>query len=278
MQLAHRVALITGAGRGIGRAIALAYAKEGARVALAARTVSELQETARLTEALGAPTCVIGTDVADPAQVEAMVRQTLERFSTLHILVNNAAMLGPVEPLWETDIAAWMQTIQVNLMGTYLCCRAVLPVMLAQRYGKIINVTSGARVRGSAAFIRRHQTAYYASKAAITQLTELLASQVCHQPIQVNAMSPGGRTRMTEGLVAQAQALGDSDLVASTQQVIAADPRERSAALAVFLASDASGTLSGRVLSHADDFDTLASRIEGIMASDAYTLRRVEEK
>ena len=277
MQLANRVALITGAGRGIGRAIALAYAKEGARVALAARTMSELQETARLTEALGAPTCVIGTDVADPTQVEAMVHHTLERFSTLHILVNNAAMLGPVEPLWETDVASWTQTIQVNLIGTYLCCRAVLPVMLAQRYGKIINVTSGARVRGRAVFTRRHQTAYYASKAAITQLTELLAHQVSHQPIQVNAMSPGGRTRMTEGLMEQAQAIGDTDLSVLTQQVIAADPRERSAALAVFLASDASGTLSGRVLSYADDFDILSSRIQDIMASDAYTLRRVEE-
>src|SRR5215510_939811 len=147
MQLAHRVALITGAGRGIGRAIALAYAKEGARVALAARTRSELQETARLTEALGASTCVIGTDVADPPQVEAMVRHTLEHFSTIHILVNNAAILGPVEPLWETDITSWVQTIHVNLIGTYLCCRAVLPVMRAQGYGKIINVTSGARVR-----------------------------------------------------------------------------------------------------------------------------------
>ena len=246
-------------------------------MALAARTVSELQETARLTEVLGAPTCVIGTDVAESTQVDAMVRHTLERFSTMHILVNNAAMLGPVESLWETDIASWLQTIQVNLIGTYLCCRAVLPVMLAQGYGKIINVTSGARVRGSAAFMRRHQTAYFASKAAITQRTELLAHQVSHQPIQVNAMSPGGHTRMTEGLLEQAQAIGETDLLAVTQQVIATDPRERSAALAVFLASDASGILSGRALSYADDFDTLSSRIQGIMASDAYTLRRVEE-
>jgi 3-oxoacyl-[acyl-carrier protein] reductase len=278
MQLADRVALITGAGRGIGRAIALAYAKEGARLALAARTVSELQETARLTEALGAPTCVIRTDVADPMQVDEMVRQTLERFSTIHILVNNAAMLGPVEPLWETDITSWVQTIQVNLIGTYLCCRAVLPVMLRQHHGKILNVTSGARVRGSAAFMRRHQTAYFASKTAIVQLTELLAHQVSNQPIQINAMSPGGRTRMVEGLLEQAKAMGDTELLAVTEQVIAADPRERSAALAVFLASDATGILSGRVLSYADDFDTLSSRIQGIMASDAYTLRRVEEE
>jgi 3-oxoacyl-[acyl-carrier protein] reductase len=216
------------------------------------------------------------TDVADPAQVDEMVRQTVARFSTLHILVNNAGMLGPVEPLWETDIASWVQTIHVNLIGTYLCCRAVLPVMLQQNHGKIINVTSGARVRGSAAFVRRHQAAYFASKAAITQLTELLFHQLHGQNIQVNAMSPGGSTRMLEELLDRAQHINDTELFALTQQVIAADARERSAALAVFLAADASSTLSGRVISYADDFPNLPSRIPSIMASDAYTLRRVE--
>ena len=99
MRLQDQVALITGAGRGIGRAIALAYAREGARLALAARTLSELEETARQAEALGAPTCVIPTDVTEPTQVEDMVRRTLEQFATLDILVNNAGLGGPVGPL-----------------------------------------------------------------------------------------------------------------------------------------------------------------------------------
>jgi len=204
------------------------------------------------------------------------VCQTLERFSTIHVLVNNAAILGPVVPLWETEVSSWVHTLHVNLIGTYLCCRAVLPVMLQQNQGKIVNVTSGARVRGSAAFVRCHQAAYFSSKAGITQLTELLSHQLSGKNIQVNAMSPGGSTRMLEGLLDDAKNIGDTELVESTQRVIAADPRERSAELAVFLASDASGTLSCRVISYADDFHTLSSRIQSIMASDAYTLRRVE--
>ena len=129
MRLADKVAIITGAGRGIGRVIALAYAKEGARLALVARTLSELEETAGQAESLGAATCVIPTDISDQVQVDEMVRQTLDRYSTIDILVNNAAIVGPVGPLWENDVSSWMQTIQVNLIGTFLCCRAVLPAM-----------------------------------------------------------------------------------------------------------------------------------------------------
>ena len=97
-QLHNRVALITGAGRGIGRAIALAYAKEGAKLALAARTRRDLEQTAQEAQALGAPTCIVPVDVSDPAQVEDMVRHTIEQFATIDILVNNAGMAGPVGP------------------------------------------------------------------------------------------------------------------------------------------------------------------------------------
>ena len=104
-RLLDRVALITGAGRGIGRAIALAYAREGARLALAARSRSELDETAQQVEALGAATCVVPTDVTEQSQVEDMVRRTLESFSTIDILVNNAGLAGPVGPLQDNDVS-----------------------------------------------------------------------------------------------------------------------------------------------------------------------------
>jgi NADP-dependent 3-hydroxy acid dehydrogenase YdfG len=142
-QLDNRVALITGAGRGIGKAIALAYAREGAKLALAARTRAQLERTVQEAEALGAEICLIDMDVTEAAQVEHMVRLTLERFATIDILVNNAGIAGPIAPLQESDMAAWVRTLQVNVVGTYLCCRAVLPTMLRHNRGKIINL-SGA--------------------------------------------------------------------------------------------------------------------------------------
>ena len=121
MRLTNQVALITGAGRGIGRAIALAYAKEGAKLALTARTVSELEETAKQAEALGAATYIVAADVSDEQQVNRMVQGTLERFSKLDILVNNAGVPGPVGPLWENDVSYWIRTLQVNVTGVFLC-------------------------------------------------------------------------------------------------------------------------------------------------------------
>ena len=137
MRLKDRVALITGAGRGIGRAIALAYAKEGASLALAARTLSELEETAREAQALGALTQVVQVDVTNEEEVADMVRQTVERFSTIDVLVNNAGAVGPVGPIYETDVAEWVRTIQVNVVGMYLCCRAVIPLMLRNDRGRL---------------------------------------------------------------------------------------------------------------------------------------------
>jgi NAD(P)-dependent dehydrogenase (short-subunit alcohol dehydrogenase family) len=274
-QLRHRVALITGAGRGIGRAIALAYAREGASLALAARTRRDLEQTAQEAQGLGPTTCIVPVDVADPAQVEDLVRQTVARFGTIDILVNNAGMTGPVGPLQETDVAAWIQTIQVNLIGTYLCCRAVLPVMYQHHRGKIINL-SGA----GATSAWRHLSAYGTSKVAVVRLTETLALELEGTNIQVNALGPGSiHTQLWEDLRDEAQAAGDAPLYALGQRVTSGGGAslERATALAVFLASEASGALSGRLISAVtDDFPNLPTQIRRIMASDAFTLRRVD--
>ena len=271
MQLQNRVALITGAGRGIGRAIAKAYAKEGARLALAARTMADLEETARQAEELGAETCVIATDVTDQEQVDAMVRQTLDRYSTIDILVNNAGIGGPVGGLQDNDISYWIRTIQINIIGVFLCCRAVLPVMLTQNRGKIINM---AGVGG------RNLSAYGASKAALVDLTEVLSHELKGTNIQVNAISPGSiHTRMWEETRDAAKAIGDTELHEAGMRVTSGGGAsvDRAAELAVFLAGDASGSLSGRLIrAVTDDFSSLPPRIPEVMASDAYMMRRVE--
>ena len=264
------MALITGAGRGIGRAIALAYAREGAQLAMAARSADELQASAQEAQALGAEIHVIPTDVTDQGQVDEMVRRTLDRYSRIDILVNNAGVAGPVGPLQDNDVSHWIHTIQVNVIGVYLCCQAVLPAMLARNQGKIINM-SGVGGPGT--------SAYAASKAALIDLTEKLSGELAGTNIQVNAVSPGSiNTRMWEELRDGAAAVGDARLVELSQRVLSGGgaSMERAAELAVFLAGETSGALSGRLIRATDDFSSLPAMIPEIMVSDTYTMRRVE--
>lgn len=273
MLLENRSAIITGAGRGIGRAIALAYAKEGARLALAARTAAELEDTAREIRSLGASALVIPTDVADQDQVDRLVAQVIDEYSSIDVLVNNAGIGGPVGALQDNDPGYWAQTLQVNLVGTYLCCRAALPVMLRQGGGKIINVSgSGGATAAS------HISAYCASKAAVVRLTECLALELAGTDVKVNALGPGGiHTRLVEEMQEEAAASGSDEIYEQSRNVTSGggESLEKVAELAVFLAGDDAGTLSGRLVSTRDGLPCTPNRVPDIMSSDAYLLRRV---
>jgi 3-oxoacyl-[acyl-carrier protein] reductase len=182
--LTGKNALVTGAGKGIGRAIAIALAQEGVNVALLARTESQLQDVAQEIEALRAKAVVLTADIADRASVEAAVSQAQAELGHLDILINNAG-IGTFAKLVDMDPAEWENIIQVNLMGTYYATRAVLPQMIARETGDVINIASTAGQRGAAT-----TSAYSASKFAILGLTESLMQEVRKHNIRVSALTP----------------------------------------------------------------------------------------
>jgi NAD(P)-dependent dehydrogenase (short-subunit alcohol dehydrogenase family) len=275
MRLAGKATIITGAGRGIGRAIALAFAREGADVLVASRTLPEVAETAEEARALGRHALALKVDVSSRDEVQRMVAQGLEEFGKVDILVNNAGTYGSIGPVVHNDPEKWVQTIRINLFGAFFCARAVLPFMIRQGRGKIINLSGGGASSPLPNF-----SAYAASKAAIVRLTETLAEEVKGFNIQVNAIAPGAvNTRLMDEVLAAGAAAGEQMLAQTRRQKETGGvPPEKAAALAVFLASEESDGLSGRLISAVwDDWESMNARIDEIMASDLYTLRRVTE-
>jgi len=201
MRFQGKVAIVTGASRGIGKATALALAREGAGVVVAARTESAgqlpgtIHETAREIAALGGQALAIRTDVSDEESVGAMVRQTIERFGRIDILVNNASVAF-YPPVAETPPRRWDLVVKVNLRGPFLCTRAVLPTMMAQRGGSIVNLSSKAADPGGPIYVG---VAYCATKAAIERFTTALAQEVRPYNIAVNAVKPRQEVS-TEGM------------------------------------------------------------------------------
>ena len=273
MKLDGQIAVITGAGRGIGRAIALAYAREGAKLALAARNETELQETVTAASDLGAESIPVPTDVTSQDATERLARRVVEQFGRIDVLVNNAGSSGPIGPLEGNDVADWVNTITVNLTGTFLVCRAVIPVMLEQSAGRIINL-SGAGATNAWS----NMSAYCSSKAAVVRLTEVLAQELEGKGITVNALGPGSvHTSMWDRMTEQAADAGADFIHELGLRVTSGGGAsiDECAELAVWLASGESGALTGRLISAAtDDFRGMPPRIPEIMAGDAYTLRR----
>ena len=186
MRLKEQVALVTGGGRGIGRAVALRFAQEGAHVAVAGRTASSLEEVACEVQKLGGQALALPCDVSDNGAVRSMVRQAEARFGRIDILVNNAAYFSTAYPLHEMPDAEWDQTLRTNLTSAFYVCRAVLPGMLARKEGSIV-IMSSIAARGAFPFT----TPYSVSKAGLLGLTRALAAEVGPHGIRVNALCPG---------------------------------------------------------------------------------------
>lgn len=179
-----RNALITGAGKGIGKAVALALAAEGVNVALLARTENDLKQTAAEAEALGVKAVTVTADVADITSVNDAVAKVHSAFGNIDILINNAGV-GVFGKFLELEPEEWERVIKVNLMGVYYATRAVLPSMIAKESGDIINISSTAGLRGAAT-----TSAYSASKFAVIGLTESLMQEVRKHNIRVTALTP----------------------------------------------------------------------------------------
>lgn len=182
--IAGKIALVTGAGKGIGRAVALALAQEGAHVALLARTETDLQAVAEEIRRQGGKAALAAADVADRAAVEAAVQQLTAELGPIDILINNAG-IGTFAKFLDMDPTEWEHIIQVNLLGTYYVTRAVLPGMMERQLGDIINISSTAGQRGAAS-----TSAYSASKFGVLGLTESLMQEVRKHNIRVSALTP----------------------------------------------------------------------------------------
>ena len=181
----ERVALITGGGKGIGREIALAFARQGLAVALGGRDRERLNESAAEVRALGARALAVELDVTEPDVVRAAHDRVVAELGAVDVLVNNAG-IAESAPLARTDLALWERHLRVNAAGPYLCTREVLPGMLARGWGRVINVASLAGLYGAP-----YVTAYTASKHALVGFTRALAAEVSGKGVTVNAICPG---------------------------------------------------------------------------------------
>ena len=247
MRLRDRVALITGGGRGIGRAIALAFAREGAQVALAARTTAQVEAVAAEARALGRKAVAVSCDVADRAQVDAAVRATAEALGPIQVLVNNAGIAASAKAT-ETDDALWEQHLRVNLTGAFYATRAVLPAMVAAGWGRIVNIASTAARQGFP-----YVAAYVASKHGLLGLTRALAVEVVGAGITVNAICPGFvATDLTRESARRIQEKTGRSYEDAMRSLAAFSPQRRLvepeevAALAVLLASDDARSITGQ--------------------------------
>ncbi len=276
MRLHGKTAIITGAGRGLGRSVACAFSREGACVVICARAEDELKDTALEIRRLGRSCVIKRADVGNPKDVDALVQAALEAYRRVDILINNAAVQGPIGPVAEADDTAWVQTIQTNLLGTYLCIRRVLPDMIAARRGKIINLSGGG-----ATSARPNFSAYAASKAAIVRLTETLAAEVAPFNVQVNAIAPGPLATRMQREICEAGPRAGGKETEEAQSSLEAGERcfERATELALFLGSDQSDGLTGKLISalHDDWENWNAEHLSRLISEPWLTLRRLDE-
>ncbi len=264
--------LIAGAGRGIGKRLAMGFAQAGARVGLLARSQAELDLAKLEIEQAGGNALRIRADVRDLEQMCAAVDRVHAVFGGLEVLIVAAGVQGPVGPLLTTKSKVWNEAVEINLIGAVNACRAALPGMIQKRSGKIILISGG----GSASS-RPNFTAYAASKAGVVRFAECLADEVRDDNVQVNCMAPGASyTHMTDEVLHAGESKAGPREVeeAERTRITGGIAPEKQVQLALFLASERSNHISGKLIHVNDDWKRFESQN---MKPELYTLRRVQK-
>ncbi|MEW6300216.1 MAG: SDR family oxidoreductase [Thermodesulfobacteriota bacterium] len=238
-RVAGKVALVTGGGSGIGRAAALAFAREGAKVVVSDVVIDGGEETVRLIKAAGGQAVFVKADVARPAEVDALIARVVDTYGRLDCAFNNAGIEGTMAQTADCSEENWDRTIAINLKGVWLCLKAEIPQMLKQGGGAIVNTASVAGVVGFAGL-----PAYVASKHGVVGLTKSAALEYAKQGIRVNAVCPGViRTPMVERLFRDNPAAGET--IAAMEPVGRMGTPEEIAGAVVWLCSDAASFVTG---------------------------------
>jgi NAD(P)-dependent dehydrogenase (short-subunit alcohol dehydrogenase family) len=275
--LEKRCAIVTGASLGLGFAIAQKYVEAGADVLICARSADSLEAAhSRLRELARPGQSVLSqcADVSNPRDVAALVERALAQFGQLHVLVNNAGIAGPAGAAEDADWHEWLRTLEVNLLGAVLLCRAVLPHFKRAAYGKIIQLSGGGATNPLPML-----SAYAASKAAVVRFMETLAEETRPHHIDVNSIAPGAlNTRLLDQFIAAGPdrigaAFHARSLLQKEQGGV---PLDRGAELAAFLGSAGSDGITGKLLSAVwDPWTALPEYLEDLRRTDVYTLRRI---
>lgn len=274
--LSGKNVLVTGASRGLGREIAGAMWRAGANLLLAARSaapLTDLQAGLMQTARTGQTAHVVVVDLGSPDAVKMIMDECRRHWDRVDVLVNNAAVLGPVGRAWENDWTEWQTTLRVNLLAPVELCRAMVPWMIERGGGKILNLSGGG-----ATAPRPHFSAYATSKAALVRFSETLALEVKDRNIQVNCVAPGAMNTEMNRAVLQAgtERAGEAEYNRATQLALDKGLPTRVVELCVFLAGARGDGITGRLLSAVwDPWQKLPEHMNELKESDIYTLRRI---
>ena len=269
-QLKEQGVLITGAGRGIGKRLAIGFASAGARVGLLARSPAELDLAKLEIEHAGGVALRIRADVRDLEQMSAAVDRMQVVFGGTHILVAAAALQGPIGPFHECKMKAWIEAFETNVIGVMNSIRVVLPKMVERRSGKIIVIAGGG-----ASYGRPNFSAYAGSKAGLARIVESVAEEVRDHNVQINCLLPGGAyTSMTDEILQAGERAGAKELEEAHKiRITGGIPAEKQIQLALFLGSERSNHITGKLIHVTDDWKKLE---HDNMKHEAYTLRRLK--